>query len=335
MIQLKVNLIYLKIYKLFIVYQVKKTCEGKMGKSFTLLDSQHFEAFLAAAEELNFTKAAEKVYMTQSGVTQHVQKLEQQLDLSLFKRIKKKMYLTSAGKELKNFIEKYLDDTARFLEKANDEFHALKGWIRYAMPSSCLMSSHFPAILEEVEKKYPNIKLCIKLCTSNEVYEKLLNNEIDFGFITERIVDLAIISTSFCFEEYVWITADKEIATSLSPEMINNQKLIYYPGVEVLYKKWHSTHFPNMKTPNWHSLNTAAGINSLQGAIPMVEHGLGITIISKHCVQKQLTEKKLFTLTNKDFKTVQNEISIITLKDFYIPQRAEVIINKFLQLVKK
>ena len=62
------------------------------------MNSRQLEYFLAVAHELNFTKAAESMYVSQTAVTQQIKALEEQLGVSLFERTKKKVVLTPAGK---------------------------------------------------------------------------------------------------------------------------------------------------------------------------------------------------------------------------------------------
>ena len=61
------------------------------------MNSRQLEYFLAVAHELNFTKAAESMYVSQTAVTQQIKALEEQLGVSLFERTKKKLVETSAG----------------------------------------------------------------------------------------------------------------------------------------------------------------------------------------------------------------------------------------------
>ena len=80
--------------------------EGPTMKNLALLDSNSFPAFLEALELLNFTKAAKNLGMTQSGISQHIAKLENDLEVKLFDRVNRKVYGTEAAFKLKNYLEK-------------------------------------------------------------------------------------------------------------------------------------------------------------------------------------------------------------------------------------
>mgnify|MGYP000273188610 CR=1 FL=1 len=61
------------------------------------MNTRQVEYFLAVAEELNFTRAAERLFVSQTAVTQQIKALEEQLGVKLFERTKKKVVLTPAG----------------------------------------------------------------------------------------------------------------------------------------------------------------------------------------------------------------------------------------------
>jgi len=61
------------------------------------MNTKQIEYFLAVAEELSFTRAAEKMYVSQTAVTQQIQSLEELMDVKLFRRTKKRVELTPAG----------------------------------------------------------------------------------------------------------------------------------------------------------------------------------------------------------------------------------------------
>ena len=77
------------------------------------MNSRQLEYFLAVAHELNFTKAAESMYVSQTAVTQQIKALEEQLGVSLFERTKKKVVLTPAGKVFLQEASSILNESIR------------------------------------------------------------------------------------------------------------------------------------------------------------------------------------------------------------------------------
>ena len=102
---------------------------------FNRLDPRLFKAFLAAANYENFTVAAKKAAMTQSGISQQVAKLEEQIKLPLFKRINKSVQLTPVGKKLILYINSYLEQMDQFFSTVENEELGYAGLVSYAMPN--------------------------------------------------------------------------------------------------------------------------------------------------------------------------------------------------------
>src|SRR5690349_8335775 len=115
---------------------------------FREIDSSLFKAFCFAARELNFTRAAQKAAMTQSGVSQKIAKLETQIGQPLFLRINKSISLTETGQLLLDYIEQQQDQLEKFFEDLGQGVRALNGLVRYGMPHSCLFTPHFPLLLK-------------------------------------------------------------------------------------------------------------------------------------------------------------------------------------------
>lgn len=301
-------------------------------RDFNRLDAGAFRGFYYAAETLNFTVAAQQAGMTQSGVSQHISKLENQLGVPLFLRVGRKVILTDAGKKLKHYIEQYLDHLELLAESVTTGHTALKGRVNYAMPASCLMTPHFPILLRERQKRFPELELSVTLCPSDEVIEKLLDGEIEFGFVTKKIQHLDIQFTPFCPEEYVLIANRAEALDGLTTETLKNVNFVAHPGVEVLFSYWMSHHFPRAKSLDWGALRVVGEMNSLQGAIHMVEAGMGMTIIPRHCVDDPIAKKRVHEFRETAKKPLQNMIYIITLANAQLPRRVQAVLDVFLTM---
>ncbi len=79
------------------------------------MNTRQLEYFLAVAEELSFTKAAEKLYVSQTAVTQQIQALEDLVGVKLLSRTKKKVELTPAGRVFQT-------ESRQLLEQLNNDF---------------------------------------------------------------------------------------------------------------------------------------------------------------------------------------------------------------------
>ncbi len=302
--------------------------------NFNKLDPSALKAFYFAAYELNFTTAAQKAGLTQSGVSQHIKKLETELSSELFIRARRKIKLTEAGQQFLKFVENYLDSIDRLVDELQTQQQNLAGEVRYAMPDSCLFSPHFGQLLDKRLKQFEGISLKIDICDSEEVIEQLLSHQIDFGFVTKTVTDHRVETRKFVLEEYVLVTNNKQQAQLKGFQEIAKQSFIRYPGADVLLEKWFQNEFGSGKKVAWGDVNVKGSINSISGAIQMVEGGLGMGFFQKHCVQDLIDSKKLF-VAGKSGQSAKNPIQIVTLKEQPLSRRVSRVIETFVQMKTK
>ena len=133
--------------------------------------------FVELAKELHVTNTAQKLYISQQNLSQHIQRLEQYYGVPLFHR-KPKLALTYAGEQLYAVAVKILAEEHEFQNRLADISEKSIGNLKLGIPSYrgqiCL-----PEILPRFYAKWPNIK--IELCneSSNTMEERLYNGELD------------------------------------------------------------------------------------------------------------------------------------------------------------
>jgi DNA-binding transcriptional LysR family regulator len=297
-------------------------------RNFEKLDETSLRAFYFAAETLSFTKAAKAAALTQSGISQHVAKLEENLNVSLFLRAGRKVQLTKSGSKLKKFVETYLDQVDDLLEDVRKETQLLKGQVRYAMPNSCLMTPHFPLLLKK-RQQFADVDLKITICHTPEVIDLLLAGEIDFGFVTSKVAHNDVEFMEFAKEEYLLVSASKEILKMKSLADLKNQNFINYPGMDELFEKWQQQQFSRSKKLKMSDLKICGEINDLNAAITMAGHGVGLGVFPGHCISDSLAAGKLYS-----FKSVknQNPIYIVKIKDQRMTSRVQKVLNSFWEM---
>jgi len=302
----------------------------EMVKRTRFLDPKLFTAFAAAAELENFTRAAQVARMTQSGVSQHVAKLEEQIGRQLFKRIGKKVVLTQAGKMLLHFLHSHVADLDSFFDRVQTEQTALSGTVSYAMPPSCLFSTHFQDLLEK-RRQHPDLRLKVTVASSPEILDLVLQNTVDFGFLTVRPENPALMLQPYCDEEYVFVSANQLAMSTMRPEDVFAHAMIAYPGADVYYNAWIRHYLPHEKR-DFHSLMRTGEINSLDGAITMVVGGLGSGIFPQHCVQAKIDAGALFRLQTKG-PPLLNAVFMARLAEAVPPRRVSQVMEWFFEMV--
>ncbi|MFO7593661.1 MAG: LysR family transcriptional regulator [Pseudomonadota bacterium] len=294
------------------------------------LDSRLFKAFMAAAETENFTSAAQKAFMTQSGVSQHIARLEEQVCMPLFKRIAKRVTLTHTGKRLKKYIEEHETNTEAFLAELRHEYNGIAGLVSYAMPASCLRSPHFPLLLEK-RRQYPLIRLDVKLAPSDDVIRMVLDDRIDFGFVTKKPEHPNLEFQLFCQEEYILAAPAPGPANGINGDNIHEQPCIAYPGADIYFNRWLLHHFPERRNLDFLTLPITGNINSIDGAIKMVQGGLGISVFPRHCIESQLADGQLCEVHTARPAPL-NDIHFVSIRNYNQPRVVQQVMRWFAEM---
>lgn len=294
-----------------------------------VIDPTSLKAFYHAAHVQNFTEAAQSAHLTQSGVSQHIAKLEEKLKTQLFVRVGKKVQLTEAGKKLLIYSEKYLDEIDMLIEGISSTDSQLQGTVYYAMPASCLFTPHFPMLLEERYKKYKDLKIDVQLLSSDETIEELLDGCIDFGFVTKDPQNPAIEAKHFATEEYVLVGTLERCFNKLNSDQLKEAKFVDYPGFDTLFEYWRAAHFPRLKKMGPANLRTVGKVNDIHAAITMVRHHMGVSIFPRHCVEDLIKSGELLEYRGSPIAPPTNKIYIITQKDRHISRRVKLVLDCF------
>lgn len=151
------------------------------------LEYRHLRYFLAVAEELHFRKAAEKLYISQPGLSRQIKQMEDDLDVKIFERHNRKVKLTPVGKYLQSELTKNLRDLNDIFIHAKLLHDGINGNLKFGYVGSA-MQEVIPKILPEFTKKHPNIIFSLNEMDNRSQIEALLNREIDIGFVRlERV----------------------------------------------------------------------------------------------------------------------------------------------------
>ncbi|PWL39453.1 transcriptional regulator [Flagellimonas aquimarina] len=146
------------------------------------IELRHFVYFLAVAEELHYRKAAEKLYISQPGLSTQIKQMEGILQTQLFIRDKKKVRLTPAGEFLKGeveFILNHLEQTKKQL-KLIGEGHL--GEIRIGFLGSA-MQHVIPNLLLDLKEKFPFIHTSLEELSNRAQISAILRDKLDLGFV--------------------------------------------------------------------------------------------------------------------------------------------------------
>jgi len=146
------------------------------------IELRHLEYFQAVAEELNFGRAAERLFISQPGLSRQIKQMEEILEVRLFERTKRRVELTAAGHYLKSevdFIFNHLELTKTQLK----EIAAGKiGELRIGFLGSAAHTV-LPELLVKISQKFPGIQTTLEELSNAIQVEMLEKDKLDLGFV--------------------------------------------------------------------------------------------------------------------------------------------------------
>lgn len=145
--------------------------------------------FLTLAEQKSFSKTAKCLAMTQPGVSQHLQRLEEHYGCQLLLRYARHCELTPAGQEVLSSAKQWFFNEEKLIEQLkNDDPH--KGMCRFASPGSSGLKL-YPILLKE-QIDYPHLTIDYRFAPNYSVERMALSREIGMGILTHATNNRAL-----------------------------------------------------------------------------------------------------------------------------------------------
>jgi len=166
------------------------------------MDHRYLRYFIAVAEELNFTRAAERLHTVQPSLSQQIRRLEEIVGTPLFYRKKHRLQLTEAGRIFLQEPRTILQSTDRAITLARQAARAEAGFMTIGFVPG-VEGEIFPRILPILRTKYPDIELSLRSLTSPQQMEALHDREINIGFLRPPIDDPDVVSETVLREKII------------------------------------------------------------------------------------------------------------------------------------
>lgn len=157
---------------------------------------------LAVAEQKNFTKAAEKTFVTQPTLSMQIQKLEDELDILIFDRTKKPIELTSVGSKIVSQARNIVNEADRMQDVVDQEKGFIGGEFRLGIIPT-VMPTLLPMFLRNFTNKYPKVQLKIEELTTDEIILKINEGHLDAAIAATPLHHEKIKERVLYFEPFV------------------------------------------------------------------------------------------------------------------------------------
>ena len=247
------------------------------------MDVKQLRCFMSVAENLNFTKAANQLFVTQSAVSYQIAGLEKQLDLKLFLRDRHTVQLTAAGDVLYQEAKRLVAEFNEAVDKARMTESGMVGKLSIGILSSF---KFLPSLIKKFRSSYPSIAVTVTRHNMNQLNEALKEGELDLIFtISFAMANLRNVR-SYTFlpdAAAVFMRPDHPLASraklsilDLKKEpIVNLSPEASASGLDWIEKICRKREFvPNIVQYS----------DDLETLLFMIDAGLGIAVLAKHAI---------------------------------------------------
>ncbi|HFP7023017.1 TPA: DNA-binding transcriptional regulator HcaR [Acinetobacter baumannii] len=168
------------------------------------MELRHLRYFIAVAEELNFSKAAQKLFTAQPSLSQQIKDLEERLNLKLFNRTKRKVELTEEGIIFLEYARNTVAQADNAINLARQTAKEQRNIIKIGFIPVVEMKI-FPLILPSFRFEYPDLKLALHSLNDIKQAKALESGELDVGFVRENQKSDSLISKLILREQMIFI----------------------------------------------------------------------------------------------------------------------------------
>ncbi len=169
------------------------------------MEIERIRTFLDATQTLNFSETAQRLHISQSTVSKHIQDLEHELQTDLFERLGSKLRLTQTGEALVPWARQLFLEYTRFQEMAQ----SLKGEVAGPLLIACTTAAGkyiLPMLSVRFRTRFPRVQVKILLCRPVDVEEMLRNETADLAVVSFEAVTPDLECQHFFTDTIVLIT---------------------------------------------------------------------------------------------------------------------------------
>lgn len=267
------------------------------------MDIKQLEYFICVAELLNFTKAAEKLYISQTAISQQIKSLEDSLNVTLFIRNNRKVSLTPAGEAFYKKSKLIVNDVNEAINEAVKTASGYNGSLKIGFTSG-----HSTFIIYNLVKrfliKYPDIDITILDDNFGNLYEDLNNKNLDLVFSVDfNLKEIRNFRFLHLNSDYLYVIMNKDHPLSQRKSLcrsdLKDEKFVFMNRKEVPlgYDKFVSNCINAGFSPN-----IVKHCNSLESLSLLIKLGIGITILPKFHIDDFEDDLIFIPLRNEEFK---------------------------------
>ena len=279
------------------------------------LEIRHIRYFIVLAETLHFRKAAAKLFISQSALSQQINLLETILGVKLFDRTNRKVVLNTSGAlflEESRFILNQLNNA---MYRWQQGLNGANGQLKIGFVGSS-MKHYLPTKIKQFTNDYPKVGLALEELTNSDQLKALEEGRIDVGFVRSNQVSSEMNLKSVYKENFSLVLPENHpinAANFTNLGQCANEPFILYPNES---SPMYFQQILNLCSE--HNFSPIISHRAIHGTtiFKLVENGMGLSIIPDSLRDEHNYKIRFIALKNTTIKT---ELFVVWKKDFKNP----------------
>ena len=286
------------------------------------MDLSQLEVFLMVAREGRFSRAAEKLYRTQSAVSQTVRKLEEELGEPLFDRSSREGVLTDAGQVLREYAEKLLNLRSDAQEALIELRELQKG--KLVIAANELTALYLLPILVEFRRLHPMIKITVQRSLGSQIPDDILRHNVEFGVLTYDPQEPLLRSIIVYLDELAFVVpANHRLASEreVSIRQLGAESFVAH-NVPSPYRDKVIEAFRRFKTP----LHMDVELPTLQAIKRFLVMGNGVALVPEISIEGELARGELVRIQVRELQ-LQRKLRLVYRKEASLSHAGRAFLN--------
>jgi DNA-binding transcriptional LysR family regulator len=263
------------------------------------INLNHLRVFEAVYRSRSMTKAARDLHLTQSGISQHIRALEDNLGVKLFDRYKQKIIPTGVANVLFNRCEESFSGLEQTLWQITEKNNDLSGLVKVGMPTEFGCTLILP-IISKFLRRHPLVQVELTFGFSHEITSEVISGNLDFAYVDDFTKDHRI-TIERVNDQVIELVGSARYLKGVSQF---EHKKAWYEGLayiaymqgEPVLRSWFKFHLRSSPI-----LNVRAYCASPTSVLRLIQEDLGVGVVPRYMVQ-QLGKagNKLVTITGSN-----------------------------------
>jgi DNA-binding transcriptional LysR family regulator len=273
------------------------------------MEIAQLQVFLAVAREGGFSRAAEKLYRTQSAVSQAIRKLEAEIGEPLFDRSTRDGHLTDAGQVLREYAERLLNLRENAREALAELRELQKG--KLVVGANEFTALYLLRVLAEFQRLHPAIRIVVQRSLGSQIPDDVRRHNCEFGVLSYDPQDPELASVVVYSDELIFVVPPQHPLArepQVSIRQLGAESFVAHI-VSSPYREKVLQEFEKHKTP----LHMGVELPTLQAIKRFVAMGNGVAFLPEISVEDEIARGELVRIPVQELR-VHRKLRLIYRK---------------------